>query len=196
MWVYKMNRKLTLPLESICSAANTTPPQRGQPCPSGALMVFVLIFLKASSCPFLMNHLKVYLLLLEIEKRKKKRKVRDRVAHEEGSAGTKTVAFRTKFLGVAKLAVNIPIRSIASEDRVQDSVTFEAVEASFVPNGAAGQHLLRSEDSSTAAGATVPVSRLDSAEIRPARSHLLHIANYKNCISFLKICFKALKMVI
>jgi len=34
---------LTLPLASICSAANTTPPHRGQPWPAGALMTAVSI---------------------------------------------------------------------------------------------------------------------------------------------------------
>jgi len=34
---------LTLPLASTCSAANTTPPHRGQPWPAGALMMAVSI---------------------------------------------------------------------------------------------------------------------------------------------------------
>lgn len=35
------NRLLTLPLASTCSAANTTPPQRGHPCPGLALIEVV-----------------------------------------------------------------------------------------------------------------------------------------------------------
>jgi len=34
---------LTLPLASTCSAANTTPPQRGHPCPGFAFIEVVLV---------------------------------------------------------------------------------------------------------------------------------------------------------
>lgn len=45
-----------LPLASTSSAAKTTPPQRGQPCPGGALMMAVSITVVFGACSLQMTH--------------------------------------------------------------------------------------------------------------------------------------------
>ena len=126
----------TCPLESICSAAKTLPPQRGQPCPSGALIDLVSIDLNALSIPFLF-HIKTY--NANDVRFLKNVILRNRVAHQEGGTATESVAFRAEFLGVAKLAVDIAVGPVAGQHRVQHAMALFAVEASLVP------HLINSQ---------------------------------------------------
>ena len=186
----------TCPLESICSAAKTLPPQRGQPCPSGALIDLVSIDLNALSIPFLF-HIKTY---NENDVRFPKNGIlRNRVAHQEGGTATESVAFRAEFLGVAKLAVDIAVWPVAGQHRVQHAMALFAVEASLVPHlinsqivflqifklyraynskyRSTSQHLFGGENGSTAPRASIlAFNGLNDSQIRPARSHLFRIA--------------------
>jgi hypothetical protein len=124
-------------LESISSAAKTLPPQRGQPWPSGALIVLVSIALKAKfSIPFLyprheINKYKFqygYSVLATIVN------VRNRVSHQESATSAESVSFRPEFLGVAELTVDVTIGPVTGQHRVQYAFALFAVEASLVPN--------------------------------------------------------------
>ena len=58
----------------------------------------------------------------------------DGVALQESGATAESVALGTKFLGVAEFAVDVAVGTVASENRIQNTVTFVTVEARFVPH--------------------------------------------------------------
>lgn len=79
----------------------------------------------------------------------------DGVALQESGATAESVALGTKFLGVAEFAVDVAVGTVASENRIQNTVTFVTVEARFVPHCSTGEHLLGSKDGSSASGTSL-----------------------------------------
>lgn len=124
--------------------------------------------------------------------------LRNSLAHEESGSAAEAVAFGAELLGVAQLAVDIAVRAVAGEHRVENAVALAAVEARLVPDlcGAgrdksdavsldaslaspgvdknsdyrsAGQHLFGGEHSAAAAWAPLALWCLDRTSVRPVR---------------------------
>ena len=57
-----------------------------------------------------------------------------RVAHEEGRAAAETVPLGAELFGVAQLAVDVAVGTVARQHRVEHAVAFAAVEAALVPH--------------------------------------------------------------
>lgn len=72
---------------------------------------------------------------------------------------------RTPLLAVASLAVDVLVRAITSDDRVQGLVAVFALEALAMPLATLGQNLLGSEHYTTAAGATLARGSLDLGSV-------------------------------
>jgi len=68
---------------------------------------------------------------------------------------------RSPLLPVTGLAVNIPVRAVAGDDRVQGLGTVAALVAFPMPLAALGEHLLGGEDDATAAGTALAGWGLD-----------------------------------
>lgn len=131
--------------------------------------------------------------------------LRNGVALKEGWSTTEAVAFGSVLLGVAELAVNVSVGSVAGQHRIEDAVALLAVEARLVPNltidkskwtnrgdvksaddkiqlkqllthRSARQHLLSCKDGSSASGTSIlTFTGFDNRQIGSAGSHLLSI---------------------
>lgn len=137
-------------------------------------MTFVSIALKAGSAPFLQPKIEIDQSSNGVDVT---RTLRDHVAHEERSTGSKAVAFRTVLLGVAELAVDVTVGPVTGQNGVEHTMALLAVEARLVPDAATGQHLLGGEDGPSATRTSVPIRRLDGRRVRLAWPHLLRFAS-------------------
>lgn len=86
---------------------------------------------------------------------------RESVGLEESRATRESVSVRSPFLPVAGLAVDVPVRAVAGDDRVQGLGAVMALVALPVPLTALGQYLLGGEDDAAAARATLAWWSLD-----------------------------------
>lgn len=68
---------------------------------------------------------------------------------------------RSPLLAVTGLAVNVPVRAVAGDDRVQGLGAVATLVALSVPLAALSEHLLGGEDDATAAGAALARGGLD-----------------------------------
>lgn len=72
---------------------------------------------------------------------------------------------RSPLLPIAGLAVDVPVRAVAGDDRVQGLGAVAAFVALPVPLAALGEHLLRGEDDAAAARATLAGRGLDRSGV-------------------------------
>jgi len=89
------------------------------------------------------------------------RDLREPVGLEESRATCESVSVRSPLLSVTGLAVNIPVRPVTGDDRVQGFGAVAAFVALPVPLAALGEHLLGSEDDATTARTTLAGRGLD-----------------------------------
>lgn len=87
------------------------------------------------------------------------------VGLQETRAARESVAMRSPFLAVARLAVDVTVRSIASDDRVERLRAVVTLEALSVPLAALRQHLLGGEHNAATAWAPLTRRRLDLGSI-------------------------------
>lgn len=87
--------------------------------------------------------------------------LREPVGLEESRTTCESVSVRSPLLSVTGLAVNVPVRAIAGDDRVQGLGAVMTLVALPVPLAALGKHLLGGEDDSTATGAALARGSLD-----------------------------------
>jgi len=87
--------------------------------------------------------------------------LREPVGLEESRAACESVSVRSPLLPVTGLAVDVPIRSVTGDDRVQSLGAVAALEALPVPLAALGEHLFSCEDHAATAGAALARRGLD-----------------------------------
>lgn len=90
---------------------------------------------------------------------------RQTVRLQESRATSESVSVGSPPLAVARSAVNILVRTIASDDRVKLPGAVVALVALPVPLTSLGQHLFRSKDHATATGAALAWLGLDDRRI-------------------------------
>lgn len=87
--------------------------------------------------------------------------LRESIGLEESRATCESVSVRSPLFPVTGLAVNIPIRTVAGDDRIQGFGAVMTFVAFPVPLAALGEHLLGGENDAAAAGTTLARRSLD-----------------------------------